>query len=290
MPDLRQLRAFVAVAEQLSFTRAAEQLHLKQQSVSKTVRELERELGVALLERTTREVRVTAAGLALLASGRDLLRRADRAFAEAREVGQGLSGTVRIGITPPIGPSDHAEVVRALRERGPEVSVALRELRPGDLDRSLRAGEVEIALSRTAGHEVGLDRAELRPTPMVICLPAGHRLAGAETIRLAELDGERLLTASPVGTAYTDLLLERSAAAGATLTPVEARVTGGSALLTQLADVEAVALVPVETPAVVGTVVVAIEDDLRVPLLLLWPAGLPSPAVRCVRDALGLDR
>lgn len=291
MPDLRQLRAFVAVAEQLSFTRAAERLHLAQQSVSKTIRELERELGVELLERTTREVRVTAAGQALLDSGRDLLRRADLAFAEAQEVGQGLTGTVRIGTTPPIGPTDHADVVRALRRRGPEVSVAFRELRPGDLERSLRAGEVDIALTRTAGAgEAGLDRAALRPTPMAVCLPAGHRLADAETIRIAELDGERLLTASRPGTPYTDLLLERLAAAGATLSPVEARVTGGSALLTQLVDAGAVSVIPIETPAVAGTVVVAVEDDLHVPLLLLWPAGRPSPAVRCVRDAIGVGR
>jgi DNA-binding transcriptional LysR family regulator len=67
MPELRQLRAFVAVAQELNFTRAAERLHLGQQAVSKSVRQLERELGVTLLERTTREVRLTPAGAALLA-------------------------------------------------------------------------------------------------------------------------------------------------------------------------------------------------------------------------------
>src|ERR671911_2509030 len=97
VPDLRQLRAFVAVAEELNFTRAAERLHMAQQAISKSVRQLEAELGVELLERTTREVRLTEAGAALLEAGRDVLRAADAAFARAREVGAGLSGTVRLG-------------------------------------------------------------------------------------------------------------------------------------------------------------------------------------------------
>src|SRR5918997_2063160 len=90
VPELRRLRAFVAVAEELNFTRAAERLHLGQQAVSKSVGQLERELGVELLERTTREVRLTSAGTALLAAGRDALVAADTAFERARAVGRGL--------------------------------------------------------------------------------------------------------------------------------------------------------------------------------------------------------
>src|SRR3982751_5593764 len=103
MPDLRQLRTFVAVAEERNFTRAAERLHLAQQAVSKTVAQLEAELGVELLERTRREVRVTAAAEGLLNRGREALAAADAAFAEARDVGRGLSGTLRLGVTPAVG-------------------------------------------------------------------------------------------------------------------------------------------------------------------------------------------
>lgn len=83
MPELRQLRAFVAVAEELNFTRAAERLFLGQQAVSKSIRQLERELGVVLLERTTHEVRLTAAGAELLRDGRGALKAADTAFERA---------------------------------------------------------------------------------------------------------------------------------------------------------------------------------------------------------------
>ena len=100
MPELRQLRTFVAVAEQTSFTRAGEIVHLRQQSVSKAVRELERELGVELLERTTREVRLTAAGRVLLKEGKRALEVTDAAFARTREVGSGLAGTTA-SATPP---------------------------------------------------------------------------------------------------------------------------------------------------------------------------------------------
>ena len=98
MPDLRQLRTFVALAEELSFTRAAERLFVGQQAVSKSVRQLERELGVELVERTTHDVRLTAAGAALLEAGRPALAAAEEAFAAAREAGHGLTGTIRVGV------------------------------------------------------------------------------------------------------------------------------------------------------------------------------------------------
>src|ERR687893_1640801 len=89
VPELRQLRAFVAVAEELNFTRAAERLHLGQAGVSRAVATLERELGVTLLERTSHTVRLTPAGEELLRSGREVLAAADAAFARARAVGTG---------------------------------------------------------------------------------------------------------------------------------------------------------------------------------------------------------
>lgn len=171
MPELRDLRAFVEAAEQLSFTRAAE-THMRQQTVSRIIRDLERELGVELLERTTRQVRVTPAGMALLEEGRDALRHADAAFDAARTTGTGHSGTVRVGATPPVGVTDRADVVDALRHDRPELSVSFRDLRPSDLRDSLNARHVDFALTRVSGTtDDSLDRADLRPTPMTACCP-----------------------------------------------------------------------------------------------------------------------
>ena len=285
MPDLRELRTFVAVAEERNFTRAAERLHLAQQAVSKSVGRLERELGVELLERTTREVRLTAAGAALLESGREALGAADAAFARARDVGRGLAGTVRIGVSPAVGPAVLEDIAAVLRDGAPELAISLLEVRPGDVGRLLRDRELDLVVARTSLDGPEADSAALRPTPAVLAVPAGHPLAGAEAVRLAELDGERLLTWSPPGTPYTDLLVSRLAAAGARVEPVESRITG-SAGLAELAERNAVALMPEGWPGRADVVLLALADEVTLPLVVLWPTGAPSPAVRRLRAAM----
>jgi DNA-binding transcriptional LysR family regulator len=282
VPDLRELRTFVAVAEERNFTRAAERLHLAQQAVSKSVGRLERELGVELLERTTREVRLTAAGAALLESGREALGAADAAFARAREVGRGLAGTVRIGVSPAVGQAVLEDIAAVLRDGAPDLAISLLEVRPGDVGRLLPDRELDLVVARTSLHGPEADSAALRPTPAVLAVPAGHPLAGAEAVRLAELDGERLLTWSPPGTPYTDLLVSRLAAAGARVEPVESRITG-SAGLAELAERNAVALMPEGWPGRADVVLLALADEVTLPLVVLWPTGAPSPAVRRLR-------
>jgi DNA-binding transcriptional LysR family regulator len=285
MPELRQLRAFVAVAEELNFTRAAERLHLRQQAVSKSVQQLERELAVELLERTTREVSLTPAGAELLAAGRDALAATDAAFERARTIGRGLAGTVRVGVSPAVGPSVRDEVVRVLRHSAPDLYVSLHELRPADVAPALRDRDVDLVLARTAPDAPDVDSASLRPSRVVLCAPAGHWLASESTVRLAELDGERLLTWSAPGTPYTDLLLNRLAAAGAHVEPVQAHVTGATDL-SELARSDAVALMPDGWPEHDGIVQLTVEDDVSLPLLVLWSVGAPSPAVRRVRERM----
>jgi DNA-binding transcriptional LysR family regulator len=286
MPELRQLRAFLAVAEELNFTRAAERLHLGQQAVSKSVGQLERELGVALLERTTREVRLTPAGMALLASGRDALVAVDAAFDRAQVVGRGLAGTVRVGVTPAIGPATRNEVARALRDDAPELSVSFHEVRPGQVPQVLRDRTVDLVLARTATDTPDVDSASLRPSPAELFVPVGHRLANATTARLAELDGERLLTWSAPGTPYTDLLVTRLRAAGAHVEPVQSHVTGGGEP-PDLTETGTVALMPAGWPTGDHNARMTIEDDVSLPLLVLWPTGLPSPAVHRLREGMG---
>jgi DNA-binding transcriptional LysR family regulator len=282
VPDLRQLRAFVAVAEELNFTRAAERLFVAQQAVSRSVAQLEQELGVTLLDRTTHAVALTPAGAALLASGRDVLAAADAAFEQARTVAHGLTGTVRVGVTPAIGQVVRGEVVAALREDAPEVSIAFHEVRPGDVAPLLRDRDVDLVLARAAPRGAEVESAALRPTPAVLVVPCGHRLAGAAPVALADLDGERLLTWSPPGTAYTDLLVTRLAAAGATVETVESRVTG-SADLPDLAHADAVALVPAGWPLAANLAIVPLEDPVDLPLLVLWLAGTQPAAVQRLR-------
>jgi DNA-binding transcriptional LysR family regulator len=285
MPELRHLRTFLAVAEERNFTRAAEKLHIAQQAVSKAVAQLERELGVELLERTSREVRLTPAGAALLAEGPDALAAVERAFARAAEVGRGLAGTVRLGTTPALGLGVLDAATRALRDTAPDLAVAFLEVRPRDIERVLRDRDVDLVLARTVHTGPDVDSAALRPSPAMLAVPEGHALAGRDAVRLAEIDGARLLVWSPPGTPYTDLLLARVAAGGARVTPVESRVTGTQGLA-DLAEREAVALVPEGWPPRPGVRFVALRDDVTLPLLILWPAGAPSAAVVRLRAAL----
>ncbi len=285
MPDLRQLRAFVAVAEELNFTRAAARLFVAQQAVSRAVAQLEQELGVTLLERTTHAVALTPAGAALLASGRAVLVAADDAFAEARTIGRGLAGTVRVGLSPAVGPQVRTEALRALRADAPELAVAFHEVRPGDVARLLRERAVDLVLARTAPADPAVESAALRPTPAVLLVPAGHPAAGTAEARLADLDGERLLVWNPPGTPYTDLLLARLAAAGARVEAVTASVTG-TGDLPDVAAGDAVAVVPEGWPAADGVVPVPLADAVDLPLLVLWAAGAVPEPVRRLRAGM----
>jgi DNA-binding transcriptional LysR family regulator len=288
VPDLRHLRAFVAVAEEGGFTRAALRLHLAQQAVSKSVAQLERELGTELLERTSREVRLTDAGAALLADGRAVLDAADAAFARARDHGRGLTGSVAVGTTPAVGTAVLDRMALRLREDAPGLSIAVRDVRPGEIAEALRGRRVDVVLARSAPDGAGLTVATLAPTPAVLVVPAGHRLATAGHAPLAAVDGERLLAWSPPGTPYTDLLTGLCRAAGATVTPVETAVTGGTGLA-ELPALGAVALVAAGWTPGAGTAAVQLEDPPALPLLAVRRAGAAPPPVRRLVALLAED-
>jgi DNA-binding transcriptional LysR family regulator len=285
VPELRQLRAFVAVAEELNFTRAAERLHLGQQAVSKSVRGLERELGVDLLERTTHDVRLTQAGTVLLEAGRDALIATDAAFGKAQSVGRGVEGTVRVGLSPAVGPAVREAVNRAIRDGSPRVAVSFHEVRPAEIAPRLRDRTLDLVIARTAAPARAVQRTDLRPSAAELLVPAGHRLSDRSSVRLAEVDGERLLTWNPRGTPYTDVVVGLLEVAGARVEPVQAQVTGGSDA-PDLAEADAVALVPTGWPVGAGNVRLRVEDDVTLPLVLLSMTGTASPVVRRIASRL----
>jgi DNA-binding transcriptional LysR family regulator len=286
VPELRHLRAFLAVAQELNFTRAAERLNLAQQAVSKSVAQLEGELGVELLERTSREVRLTDAGRRLLGDARDVVAGADAAFARARDHGRGLAGSLSVGATPPVGPTVLRDVARRMREDAPGLSIALREVRPPEVESALRDRLADVVLTRTVRTGPGFAVTELAPTPAALLVPADHRLAEADSVGLCDVDGERLLTWSAPGTPYTDLLVGLCAGAGARVTPVETSVTGVGEIV-ELAPLGAVAIVPEGWPAGTDARLVALDGGIGLPLLAVTPAGGATPAVRRLLDAFG---
>jgi DNA-binding transcriptional LysR family regulator len=190
-----------------------------------------------------------------------------------------------VGITPAVGNRVRERIARVLRERSPDLAVDLREVRPREVAQLLRDRKLDVVVARTEPDATGLDSAALAPTPASLLVPAGHRLAPNDSVSLADLDGERLLTWSPPGTPYTDLLVSRVTASGARVEPVQAQVTGVNAPLA-LAEAGAVALMPEGWPAGDDAVVIKVVEQVNLPLLVIWLAGDQPSAVGQLRATL----
>jgi len=188
--ELRHLRYFVAVAEERHFGRAAERLHMAQPPLSTQIRQLEAELGVTLLARTTRRVELTDAGSAYLARARDLLAAVDDAGLEARRVAAGLSGRLAIGCVGSATYTLLPGLARRLREDLPGIEVAFRgELLVPDLVDGVLSGTLDVAVLRPPVTEPGVVLRPLRRERLVVAVPEGHPLAGRAELIVDDLRG-----------------------------------------------------------------------------------------------------
>jgi DNA-binding transcriptional LysR family regulator len=185
--ELRHLRYFVAVAEELNFTRAAERLHIAQQALSSAIRQLEERVGTQLIERTTRKVELTPAGVALLESARPLLSGADQAVAAAREAA-GERQRLTIGFPAAITHDVMGRALELFGERRSDVNVLIRFGDLLDPTGGLRAGEADVAVVYGPFDTNGL---ELTPPlwsdQLVACMAADHPLAAKDEVTLEEL-------------------------------------------------------------------------------------------------------
>ena len=213
--ELRQLRYFVAVAEELNFTRAAARLHIAQQSLSAQIRVLEREVGGPLLERSTRHVRLTTAGRHLYTAAGALLADADAALTSTRAVAAGGSRLV-VGFVDPVAFELIPAVARAHTERHPEVNLALHDSSYDDPTGGLHSNEADIAYVLPPFSATGLELRTLFTVAAVAALPAGHRLAGQGGLRLDQLLDEAWCAPTSNDPVWRDLW---SAAAARTARP-----------------------------------------------------------------------
>jgi DNA-binding transcriptional LysR family regulator len=147
MPELRHLRYFVAVADELNFSRAAERLHMAQPPLSAAIRQLERELGVELFTRTSREVRLTDAGRAFLDGARRTLAESERAAHEARRAGAGELRRLRIGYSWSVRFETLPAIGRALRAGHPGIDVLTQEMWNVRMAGALADGSIDVAIA-----------------------------------------------------------------------------------------------------------------------------------------------
>ncbi|WP_037355276.1 LysR family transcriptional regulator [Amycolatopsis orientalis] len=191
--DTRQLEYFVAVAEELSFTRAAQRLFATQSTVSATIRALETDLGATLFDRSTRRVALSTAGMLFLPEAKAALESVERAREVVQQASAGLRGSLRIGTLTSMTAFDLPVLLGAFHRKHPLVDLHLTVSVTGSsgLADDVRHGRLDVALLGLSRAELGgLDATLLASVPYYAVLPASHPLAGHESVALPELDGE----------------------------------------------------------------------------------------------------
>lgn len=192
--DMRHLRCFVAVAEELHFGRAARRLHLTQPPVSLAIKELETELGVCLFERTSRRITLTPAGEDALRDARSVLAAAETMVRRGREAARGLLGSLSVGFISLPAYSFLPGALKAYIEVSPRVKLGLQEGTTEQIIRDVEGGALDVGLVfRTPELPATVQAATVQTEPLVAALPQRHAMAARRRVPLARLAQERFL-------------------------------------------------------------------------------------------------
>jgi len=292
--ELRQLEAFVAVATELHFGRAAEKLHVAPPTLSDLIRRLERELGTPLFTRTTRRVALTAAGAELLARAEPILEELAAARAAVQRVAGGHAGTVRLGCTPPVTPTLAPHLIGRFAAEAPEVTVQVQRMWLPNLVDALAGGEIDVAI--TCGDvpdAAGVATEVFCAETLLVGLRPDHRFARLDTVALADLSRDVLgVTSSSLFPAWS--LSQRQALATAKVDPPTLELDDTDLAATRWADqtkVDWILLISSLAASHAKTVVRPVTPPQLVPFVLQWnPDRAQTPAVaRFVTTALSVE-
>lgn len=287
--DLRHLRYFQAVAEDLSFSRAARRLHLAQPALSRAVKEVEVHLGASVLERSRHHVRLTPAGAVLLQEAGLLLERWEEAMRRVRRMASGEEGELRLGyIGPPTQPF-LGPLLHEYRRRYPQVAVHLEERTPERVWEMVARRRLSAALTRPvqAHQDLGLRTVVLRQERLGLVVPPGHRRAGRRSLRWAELQAEPLvILARREGMGLHDAVLAGCRKAGFTPRLRHTPSLIGT-VLTYVQAGEGLGVVPDSVVDPLGALVfLPLTPMESVPLVLVWQEDEDVPPVSRFRDLL----
>jgi len=209
--DARLLRSFVVLAETLHFGRAAELLHLSQPTLSQQIRRLEHQLGVTLLDRSSRRVALSEAGAAVLEHARSAVAAGATVEAIAREHAEGRRGTLRLGFSPGV----HYFAQRLLAELGQGVRVSARQDNTGVLSELVARGELEVALGFCPEPHPGVEAEPVAEEPALVAVRDDHPLVRCSSVALADLARDTFaLVDAESGPGYNAAVVERCRAAG----------------------------------------------------------------------------
>jgi DNA-binding transcriptional LysR family regulator len=286
VPELRHLRYFVVVAEELNFSRAATRLHMAQPPLSVAIRQLEQELGTDLFLRTSREVRLTEAGRVLLDGARRTLAEADRAVDAAKRAGAGELGQLRVVFSWSARFETLPAIGQAFRNGHPDIELLSQEMWNAQMIPALSAGTADVAISLCPELASEVADEVIRTERVVAVLPAGHRLTGEPEIAPDALADETFLVfPRELAPRLYDAMVEICRRAG-----FEPKLASDSFHtgwdLKVLGDVAAVALVPASVRSQIPErlAAVALSDPSDVlETRLVWRADDPSPALDAFR-------
>ncbi len=286
--DLKQLRYFATVAQELSFTRAARRLHVSQPPLSFQIANLESALGARLFDRTSRSVTLSEAGRALLPHALAVLERVDQARHDVRRVASGLEGGVRVGLAGSHFLGPFPQFIRLFREHRPGVEVVLDEMKPADQLQALRERRVDLSVSRTPVADGQLASHLLWREPVVAALPRGHRLARRKRIRLADLRDDEFVFLGLDSSAFAQRLFGACVQAGFSPRIVQ-QVVEIPAAVNLVAAGLGVALVPASLAGVRNDTVALCglgSDMPAADVYALVRTGTAQPALRAFTEAL----
>ena len=185
--ELRHLRYFIAVAEELHFQRAAKRLHIEQSPLSRAIKDLENQLGVKLLERTTRCTTITKAGQIFLAESRRILAAVEQAQSAIKSAALGYSQQLRIAITEGVPQHRVSAMISKQRQLNHELDVRLYEMTPDKLQLAIHSREIDLGLALHVPEDVRIESTPLWHDGLCALLPRDHLLARSDTFSLAEL-------------------------------------------------------------------------------------------------------
>lgn len=287
MPELRHLRYFVAVAEELNFSRAARRLQMAQPPLSVAIKQLEAELGTELFRRSSREVTLTEAGDALLVGARRTLAEAESAFAAARRAGAGELGSLRIGFSWSARFETLPALGQAFRVERPEVELLTEEMWNSRMTPALREGTIDVAVALCPEIAGDLTYTPIRRERVVILLSSSHPLARADEISLEALaDEEFVLFPRELAPRLYDMLVGLCRQAGFEPTVGKESFHSGWEL-DVLADVPVVAPSPESVARAVPARVVALplsDPQARLETSLVSRAVNDSPTLTAFVD------
>jgi DNA-binding transcriptional LysR family regulator len=267
--ELRHLRYFVAVAEERSFTRAAEKLWIAQPGLSTQIRRLEGELGIRLFERHTRGVDLTEAGELFLDRARVTLVAAEAARSTGRDLAAGLVGSIRLGVATCAGWRGTSALLETFARDWPQVEVTVSESYGGTLIRDLRDGRLDAVLAPAMFTTAELLQLPVGREPWLVLAGASHRLAGSDgPVAASDLQGERLVvTGHRDAAAYDRAVAETLAALGV------------ACELSRAGSGPALALTTSPTASAAGLAARRLKPIRAIDFALVWRDKTPAPAL-----------